>query len=103
MFRLATVPDFAGRQIGRLNPLSQARAVGATRSATPRPATADIRIRRLADESVSDDTYSAILPSEGTAPIDLLRLITEACKDLPEFQIQGEDDERFVLTLTLKS
>jgi hypothetical protein len=41
--------------------------------------------------------------SEFTAPIDLLRLITEACKDLPEFQIQGEDDERFVLTLTLKS
>ena len=52
---------------------------------------------------MSEDTYSAILPSDGGSPIDLLRVITEACKDLPEFQIQGEDDEQFVLTLTLKS
>ena len=47
--------------------------------------------------------FSAILPSDGSSPIDLLRVITEAMKDLPEFQIQGEEDERFVLTLTLKA
>jgi hypothetical protein len=103
MFRIATVPCFAGRQTARLNPQPRALNAGTALVAAARPATADIRIRRLAEESVSNDTYSAILPGAGTAPIDLLRLITEACKDLPEFQIQGEDDERFVLTLTLKS
>jgi hypothetical protein len=98
MFRLATVPQFAGRQMARLSTVPNA-----TIARPARAATADIRIRRLSEDSVSEDTYSAILPSEGTTPIDLLRLITEACQDLPEFQIQGEDDERFVLSLTLKS
>jgi hypothetical protein len=92
MFRLATVPQLAGRRMARLAPIPRSSA-----------ATADIRIRRFADASVNEDTYSAILPSDGGSAIDLLRIITDACKDLPEFQIQGEDDERFVLTLTLKS
>jgi hypothetical protein len=103
MFRLATVPQFAGRQMARLSTVPNATIARPARAATARPATADIRIRRLSEDSVSEDTYSAILPSERTTPIDLLRLITEACQDLPEFQIQGEDDERFVLSLTLKS
>jgi hypothetical protein len=102
MFRLATVPQLAGRRMARLAPIQRVAAPTVT-EATTRPATADIRIRRFADASVNEDSYSAILPSDGGSAIDLLRLITDACKDLPEFQIQGEDDERFVLTLTLKS
>jgi len=103
MFRLATVPQLAGRRMARLAPIQRATAAPAVTGSTARPATADIRIRRFADASVNEDSYSAILPSDGSSAIDLLRLITDACKDLPEFQIQGEDDERFVLTLTLKS
>ena len=103
MFRLATVPQLAGRRMARLSPIPRSSAATAVTVHAPRPATADIRIRRFADASVNEDTYSAILPSDGGSAIDLLRLITDACKDLPEFQIQGEDDERFVLTLTLKS
>jgi hypothetical protein len=52
---------------------------------------------------VNEDTYSAILPNEVNSPVALLRAITEAMQDLPEFQIQNEADERFVLTLTLKA
>ena len=103
MFPLATVPQFAGRRTARLAPVAQTAARPIATVTSARPSTADIRIRRFADSGVSEDTYSAILPSDGGSPIDLLRVITEACKDLPEFQIQGEDDEQFVLTLTLKS
>jgi hypothetical protein len=103
MFRLATVPQLAGRRMARLAPIPRSSAATAVTERAARPATADIRIRRFADVSVNEDTYSAILPSDGGSAIDLLRIITDACKDLPEFQIQGEDDERFVLTLTLKS
>ena len=103
MFRLATVPQFAGRRMARLAPLSRASVAPAVAERAARPATADLRIRRFAGDSVSEDSYSAILPSDGGTAIDLLRLITDACKDLPEFQIQGDDDERFVLKLTLKS
>ena len=103
MFRLAMVPQLAGRQVARLVPAPHSVARPAVSERVARPATADIRIRRLAASSVHEDSYSAILPSDGGSPIDLLRVITEACKDLPEFQIQNEEDERFVLTLTLKS
>ena len=103
MFRLATVPQLAGRRMARLAPLSRASAAPVVTERVARPATADVRIRRFADGSVSEEAYSAILPSEGGTAIDLLRIITDACKDLPEFQIQGEDDEQFILKLTLKS
>jgi hypothetical protein len=103
MFRLATVPQFAGRRMGRLAPVSRTATSPVVAERVARPATADLRIRRFADGSVSEESYSAILPSEGGTPIDLLRLITDACKDLPEFQIQGEEDEQFILKLTLKS
>jgi hypothetical protein len=103
MFRLAAVPQFAGRRFAKpalLNrPVAGARVAEKAIPGT----TADIRIRRFADASVNEDTYSAILPSEGNSPVDLLRAITEAMQDLPEFQIQGAEDERFVLTLTLKA
>ena len=103
MFRLATLPQFAGRGMARLAPVARTAARPIASVTAARPSTADIRIRRFNDSRVTEDTYSAILPSEGGSAIDLLRVITEACKDLPEFQIQGEDDERFILTLTLKS
>jgi hypothetical protein len=103
MFRLATVPQFAGRRMARLAPAARTAAAPQAIARTRQPSTADIRIRRFSDATVNEDSYSAILPSEGGSAIDLLRVITEACQDLPEFQIQGEDDERFVLTLTLKS
>jgi hypothetical protein len=103
MFRLATVPQLAGRRMARWAPAPRVSAAPTVATSTARPATADIRIRRFADASVNEDSYSALLPSDGGSAIDLLRIITDACKDLPEFQIQGEDDERFVLTLTLKS
>lgn len=103
MFRLSTLPPFADRHGARLAPVAGSAARSAANEPATRPATAEIRIRRLAETSVNEDSYSAILPSDGGSPIDLLRVITEACKDLPEFQIQNEDDVRFVLTLTLKS
>ena len=103
MFRLATVPQFAGRRFGKLAVADRATPRAAAAEHATRPTTADIRLRRFAESSVNEDTYTAILPSEGSSPIDLLRVITEAMKDLPEFQIQGEEDERFVLTLTLKA
>lgn len=103
MFRLATVPQLAGRYFSK--PASAAPTATGARAAaqTTRPTTADIRIRRFGDASVNEDAYSAILPSDGGTPIDLLRVITEAMKDLPEFQIQGEEDERFILSLTLRA
>jgi hypothetical protein len=67
-----------------------------------RAASADVRIRRFESGSVSEDSYTAIVPSEGTTPVELLRVITEAFKDLPEFQVQGDTDEQFIMTLTLK-
>jgi hypothetical protein len=103
MFRFSTVPPCVGRQASRLAAVAANPARSAETARATRPATAEIRIRRLAEASVDEDRYSAILPSDGGSPIDLLRIITEACKDLPEFQIQNEDDERFVLSLTLKS
>jgi len=103
MFRLATVPQFAGRRFARLTIADRAASRATVTRKADRPSTADIRLRRFAESSVNEDTFSAILPSEGNSPIDLLRVITEAMKDLPEFQIQGEEDERFVLTLTLKA
>jgi hypothetical protein len=103
MFRLATVPQFAGRRFGKLAVVNRPAPRTAVAEQAARPTTADIRLRRFAESTVNEDTYTAILPSEGNSPIDLLRVITEAMKDLPEFQIQGEEDERFVLTLTLKA
>ena len=102
MFRLATVPQLAGR-FGKPAVAERATNRAAVAERTTRPTTADIRLRRFAESTVNEDTFSAILPSDGSSPIDLLRVITEAMKDLPEFQIQGDEDERFVLTLTLKA
>jgi hypothetical protein len=100
MFRLAALPQLTPR-IG-----VAARAIVAAKPvetiAIVRPATADIRIRRFEQSGVSEDSYSAILPVTDS-PLDLMRVITEACKDLPEFQVRNKDDEQFILTLTLKS
>ena len=103
MFRLAPFPQLSCRQIARRPPLASRQAVSDSAAPAARPASAEIRIRRLAESGPREDSYAAILPRDGGAPIDLLRVITEACQDLPEFQIQNEADERFVLTLTLKS
>ena len=103
MFRLAAVPQFAGRRFARPALLSRPTARTRVAEQALHATTADIRIRRFADAAVNEDTYSAILPNEGNSPVDLLRAITEAMQDLPEFQIQGAEDERFVLTLTLKA
>jgi hypothetical protein len=103
MFRLAAVPQFAGRRFARPALLSRPAARTRVAKKAALATTADIRIRRFADASVNEDTYSAILPNEGNSPIDLLRAITEAMQDLPEFQVQGAEDERFVMTLTLKA
>jgi hypothetical protein len=103
MFRLATVPQFAGRRFARPALISRPKARACVAEKAAHASTADIRSRRFADASVNEDTYSAILPNEGTSPVDLLRAITVAMQDLPEFQIQGAEDERFVLTLTLKA
>lgn len=98
MLRLATVPNFGFR--ARIAPV--ARPVTATIERNRRAATADLRIRRFAAGSVDEESYTAIVPADGATPVELLRVITEACKELPDFQIQGEEDEQFILTLTLK-
>ena len=103
MFRLTAVPQFAGRRFAKPALLSRPAARTRVTEKAAQATTADIRIRRFADASVNEDTYSAILPNEVNSPVDLLRAITEAMQDLPEFQIQNEADERFVLTLTLKA
>ncbi|HQY30714.1 MAG TPA: hypothetical protein PK691_05485 [Thermomicrobiales bacterium] len=101
MFRIAALPQLPGR---RMNPSRELAAdQTATAVITRRPATADVRIRRFEQSGVTEETYSAILPGATESPIDLMRVITEACKDLPEFQIRNKDDEQFVLTLTLKA
>ena len=101
MFRIAVLPQFPSRRIAAL-PRSTTIATPIEAVATAKPATADIRIRRFEQTGVTEDTYSAILPV-ADSPLDLMRVITEACKDLPEFQIRNKDDEQFILTLTLKS
>jgi hypothetical protein len=103
MFRLATIPQFGGRRFTKPALLSRPATPARVAEKAAQATTADIRIRRFADASVNEDTYSAILPNEANSPVDLLRAITEAMKDLPEFQIQNAEDERFVLTLTLKA
>ena len=101
MFRIAALPQIPSRRIApATKPVALARPVEAV--STVKPATADIRIRRFEQSGVSEETYSAILPATDS-PLDLMRVITEACKDLPEFQIRNQDDEQFILTLTLKS
>jgi hypothetical protein len=100
MFRLATVPALALRSCR--SPLAHSRAAAVPAERTRRAASADLRIRRFESGSVNEESYTAVVPSDGAAPVDLLRIITEACKDLPEFQIQGEADEQFIMTLTLK-
>ena len=100
MFRLSTVPNLALR--ARLTPSAKAAATALSTPHTRRAASADLRIRRFESGSVSEDSYTAIVPSNGATPAELLRVITEACKDLPEFQIQGDEDEQFIMTLTLK-
>jgi len=100
MFRLATVPNLGLRS--RILPAAKSTTSRVIAERTRRAATADLRIRRFESGSVNEESYTTILPSEGATPVDLLRVITEACKDLPEFQIQGEEDEQFILTLTLK-
>jgi hypothetical protein len=102
MFRLATAPQFAGLRLPKLASMPCVNVATVATERTASPATADIRIRRFGDASVSEDTYTAILPSDALSPADLMRAITEACKDLPEFQIRDQADERFILTLTLK-
>jgi hypothetical protein len=102
MFRFTTLPQLASHPIA--HPLlARVDSPAAVVSPAARPASAEIRIRRLAESGPQEDSYAAILPNDGGTPIDLLRVITEACKDLPEFQIQNDEDERFILTLTLKS
>ena len=102
MFRLATVPTLG------LRPRSRPTSVGAgpRTAAAARPerqaASADVRIRRFESGSVHEDSYMTIIPDDKPTPAQLLRIITDACKDLPEFQIQSEEDEQFILTLTLK-
>jgi hypothetical protein len=101
MFRLATAPALPifGRRKLEAVPASTA-AKTAVRTA-PAP-TADIRIRRFSESEVHEDTWTAILPAGTVSPADLLRIISEACKDLPEFQVRDEADEKFILSLTLK-
>jgi hypothetical protein len=101
MFGIAALPQFPARRVAAL-PSPAAVAAPLEAVATAKPATADIRIRRFEQSGVTEDTYSAILPV-ADSPLDLMRVITEACKDLPEFQVRNKDDEQFILTLTLKS
>ena len=101
MFRIAALPLLP---IHRAQTFSTARTkdTAMDHAVATRPASANIRIRRFESSNVSEETYTAILPQPGETPIDLMRIITEACKDLPEFQIRNKDDEQFILTLTLK-
>jgi hypothetical protein len=101
MFRIAAIPQFPPRRISTL-PKPSVVANPVESVAIANPATASIRIRRFEQSGVTEDTYSAILPIVDS-PLDLMRVITEACKDLPEFQVRNKDDEQFILTLTLKS
>lgn len=98
MIRLATVPHLGIRTLRA--PVATSAAVPAER--VHRAATANVRIRRFESDSVNEDSYTAILPSEGATPAELLRVISEAFEELPEFQARGADDEQFILTLTLK-
>jgi hypothetical protein len=82
--------------------MPRAKAAPVAGERTRRAATANLRIRRFESGSVNEESYTAIVPADGATPVDLLRVITEACKDLPEFQVQGEEDEQFIMTLTLK-
>lgn len=100
MFRLATIPNLGLR--AWIAPAVKTASSPVVAERTRRAATADLRMRRFESGSVNEESYTTILPREGATPVDLLRVITEACKDLPEFQIQGEEDEQFILTLTLK-
>ena len=100
MFRLATVPTLSLRT--RLAPTAKAATTALSTHRKRRAASADLRIRRFESGSVSEDSYTAIVPSSGATPAELLRIISDACKDMPEFQIQGEEDEQFIVTLTLK-
>lgn len=102
MLRLAPVPSFGIRSRSRIAPVSRTWATSVPAERTRRAATADLRIRRFESGSVNEESYTAIVPAEGATPVDLLRVITEACKDLPEFQVRGEEDEQFIMTLTLK-
>ena len=102
MFRLATVPNLGIRSRSRVAVMPRAKAAPVATERTRRAASADVRIRRFESGSVSEESYTAIVPSEGATPVELLRIITEAFKDLPEFQIQGNEDEQFIMTLTLK-
>ena len=103
MFKIATLPQLAIRRHNPLASVASAHSAAVATTRTSRPATAEIRIRKFEDTSVNDESYSAILPRDARSPIDLMRAITEACKDLPEFQIRNEADEQFILTLTLKA
>ena len=102
MFRLATVPNLNFRFRTRVAPTAQkvSKAIPVERSR--RAATANLRIRRFESGSVNEESYTAIVPADGATPVDLLRVITEACRELPEFQIHGAEDEQFIMTLTLK-
>ena len=102
MFKLATLPQLRSNRFAQTVPAPSTRPAAKTAVQIARPATADIRIRRFENATVNEDTYSAILPREGVSPAELMRVITEACKDLPEFQVRNEQDEQFILTLTLK-
>ena len=102
MLRLATVPNFGIRSRSRVAPMASSSATTIPAERTRRAATADLRIRRFESGSVNEESYTAIVPADDATPVDLLRVITEACKDLPEFQIRGEEDEQFIMTLTLK-
>lgn len=101
MFRNAALPQLPIRRSLPF-PTTPTKERMMENAVTSRPASANIRIRRFESSSVSEETYTAILPAPGETPIDLMRIITEACKDLPEFQIRNKDDEQFILTLTLK-
>jgi hypothetical protein len=102
MFRLATAPSFAGLRRPKLEALPAMKSTTREVATAASAASADIRIRRFGLDSVAEDTYSALLPHGDLSPADLLRTIADAFQDLPEFQVRNAEDERFVLTLTLK-
>jgi hypothetical protein len=101
MFRLATAPTFANLRRPHLEALPAVKSTAVAASERSTGATANIRIRRFGDSTVTEDTYSAIVPGERMSPADLLNAISDAFKDLPEFQVRDETDERYIISLTL--
>lgn len=101
MFRLATAPNLPNLRRPKLAALPAAKSTTIPAPERSPGATANVRIRRFGDSTVTEDTYAAILPGEQMTPADLLRAITDAFADVPEFQVRDSADERFIISLTL--